>query len=236
MRPSRFFCSLLVTFLLLVSSGCRLTGKPIEPAATSPSSPSAAESLNTDETRVAVPPLLRVILTEVLVAPVKMDGRPWDMGSVETQEALEAIDEFASLAASSGQPVAVAVKAVSAALPALSKGSTAPDVEGEATMTPTLGGERKLNLKAHAKDDANAQFATEAGESPSWIVQTNKRPTLRVHLIDRDVMKHDAIGIFVLNGDHFEEAWRAEEKLWIRVTDQTNNQVLAVGIIVEEVR
>jgi pyruvate kinase len=69
----------------------------------------------------------------------------------------------------------------------------------------------------------------------SMIVQPSKRPRLRVRLVDRDALNDDAIGVFVIDEEEIENAWRDGGKYWVRVTQQTNNQVLAVGIIVEEV-
>lgn len=232
--------------IALISLGVSCSSTPdAENASAERESPNSrpAESQRSDEvagvapeTEEPVPGFLRVVLTEVLVAPVKADGRPWDMGDADTEEALKAIDKFASMTASSGDPVTMAVKAVTAALPALSKGSAWPDVEGEAMMSPVPQGDGRVALKAHAKDDPEAQLLDSSGREVGWIVQPEKRPVLRIRLLDRDALNDDAIGVFTVSSNDMVSAWRDGGKVWARVTEQTNNQVLAVGIIVENVQ
>lgn len=214
-------------------SGARNTSEPpvAHPETTSQARPDAVPV----EEQSPPPPFLRIILAEVLVAPVKSDGRPWDMGDTDTREAMMVVDQFASIVASSGAPVAMAVKVATAAMPALSTGKAWPDVQGQARMSPVPTGSGKANIVAHSPDDPMAQLSDPDHQELTWIVQPSKRPRLRVKLVDRDVLNDDAIGVFVINETEMENAWRDGGKYWVRVTQQTNNQVLAAGIIVEEV-
>jgi hypothetical protein len=157
------------------------------------------------------------------------------VGDADTRETLKVVDEFASIAASGGAPVAVAVKVATAAMPALSNGKACPDVQGQSQMSPVPTGSGKADIIAHAADDPMAQLSDPDRQELTWIVQPSKRPRLRVRLVDRDALNDDAIGVFVIDEEEIENAWRDGGKYWVRVTQQTNNQVLAVGIIVEEV-
>lgn len=218
-RPGKALFILLPSFILLAmtaacGSGSQRPGQPGDPRP---------------------PELLRVTLTEALIAPVKLDGSPWDMGSTDTEAVARVVSDFAAVGVMSGEPVFLAVSAAAKAFPELAQGSVWPDVYGEAEMSPAIDDDPRRQLEAHAENNANVQlFAAESRRAVSWTVQPKNRPTMRVSLMDRDALNDDNIGVFVLSHEVFEEAWRAGEKLWVRVNDQTQNQILAVGIIAEE--
>src|SRR5690606_1012117 len=78
--------------LLPLIAACAGAPQTTTPAKGHESSPTAHDSsAATIEPPEPLPAMLRVILVEALIAPVKSDGRPWDMGGADSDAALKAV-------------------------------------------------------------------------------------------------------------------------------------------------
>jgi hypothetical protein len=68
---------------------------------------------------------------------------------------------------------------------------------------------------------------------PMWSrVPLGKETRIRVHLIDRDLAFDDEIGTAELNSTDLTAAFLSAQVYHVRVAEQTNNQILFIGISV----
>lgn len=173
------------------------------------------------------PPLPTIVTVDVLsamIGPSKADGRAWDgLPGARIPDAARAAVR-AALGATN--PYA-AVGLVLAEL--VNTGTKPPDVQGTATMF--FGGQ----------PTGPAQFLPKIQDSftPSWLtparwshVPLDDRVRIRVHFDDADLQFDDPIGDVELNAGHLATALAAGTVSHIRVENQTQEQVLFVGISV----
>jgi len=178
-----------------------------------------------------LPTIVSIEVTGILIGPGKVDGTQWDLSEPVPEEVLEA------LAAALGYPGMGQVLDVvqGAAYQALSK----PDAFGVANLNPDGRGFDALFDVALAGINDN----TEDSFTPNWPMPFpgwqdlpfEPGLAIRVNVRDEDIALHDDIGTATLNYDDLLEAWLAQDSHWIRVEDQTNEQLIAVQVQVSGV-
>jgi hypothetical protein len=175
---------------------------------------------------LAMPKTISIELVGALIGPGKIDGTQWDLTDQVPPEILDA------LADAYGYPGMGKVLEVvqSAAYQALSK----PDPFGVANLNPDgVGFDSKLNVNL-----ADEATNTEDTFTPLWPMpfpgwqrlQVEPGMEVRVTLYDEDLALNDDIGTATITYDDILEAWTAGDSHWIRVEDQTNEQLIAVQI------
>jgi len=170
-----------------------------------------------------VPDSVTIVVLDAVIGPGKADGGLWDgWGNVP-------VDVAAELAAvvDAGITSQILNFVTSVAMQTLEK----PDPNGYIQLNEGWGYGEKVWL---ASDTTN----TEDTFTPVWPdggkgwgdVPFTEEVKVKIALFDEDVANDDDIGVAVMNYDDFLEAWAAKEKFYVNVADQTQNQLLLVGI------
>lgn len=164
-----------------------------------------------------------------VIGPVKINGKSWDVGRAVDPSASGLIAEL--MAPGSGALVSSVVNTVSQVA---ANGTAAPDVVGyiqqvgpttrylsKISGTPIeLAGKRTL-----ARDSYTPNF--QAGYS-GWPIFIGTR--FRIHLWDLDFQNHDTIAAVEITYDDIMSAIKHGKTKWIKVADQSNNQLLYIQI------
>lgn len=164
----------------------------------------------------------RVTVTDVTVGISKSDGSPWDGPGTSV-----APDDTASIVTALGaaEPFA-AVSAVLAgpAIAALDK----PEVEGHATLFLRASPQRPQ--KFHGQRDATRPMLS---PQPTWLhVPLDCSARIELDLVDDDLTFDDPIGAFIISGEALSAAAASGKLYQFKVSDQTSNAVLFVGVSV----
>lgn len=166
--------------------------------------------------------LARVTLTDVTVGISKSDGSPWDgpgMGvtpddTAAVVSALGAADPF----------VAVSAVLAGPAIAALDK----PEVTGHATLF--LRASPQPPQKFHGQRDATRPMLS---PQPTWLhVPLDCSARIELDLVDADLTYDDPIGSLIISGEALAAAATAGKLYQFKVSDQTSNTVLFVGVSV----
>ena len=166
-----------------------------------------------------------VTIKDAIIGPAKADGNPWDgFGSVD-QGVLHAVAD----ALVGTNPVAAVLAALgNPALLAVSK----PDPFGwaQASVFGTIGDAYWL-----AQDPPAMQDTVTPTWPYGWYYQNvpiDSDVRIGVTVIDSDLSTNDAIGSAEINSDDLKDALAAQQKFEVRVDDQTDGQLLFIGISV----
>jgi hypothetical protein len=169
------------------------------------------------------PPVVRIRLSTVVIAPMKSDGHAWDATlTVPSSEARRL------LATAMAPDVALAFEAAGAALKEAGEAFSKPDVTGFATVRRANGLRERRQLLGQA-DSFTPMF------DATWReVELTSTTSLEMDLLDSDLSTDDPIGHVVLTSSDLLQALQENGKTFpVRVTSQTNQQVLFVGVNVE---
>jgi len=168
------------------------------------------------------PASARVTLTDVTVGISKSDGSPWDgPGTGVTPD-----DTAAVVTALGAADPFVAVTAVLAgpAIAALDK----PEVKGQATLFLRASPQRPQNF--HGQRDATRPMLS---PQPTWLhVPLDCSARIELDLVDDDLTFDDPIGAFMISGEALAVAASSGKIYQFKVSDQTSNSVLFVGVSV----
>ena len=178
------------------------------------------------------PLYVTIRLEQVLVAPTKADGTPWD-GLAFFQDTSGAKVAAAAIRAAMGSSPYATV-AFTATLPIVMAAGEAfdkPDVSGTASLVQN-GQDIDTRTLEGLRDAYAPTFGTTWAHVPLlWST------ALRVQLMDRDLQFNDPIGIATINAHDLQAAMNAEGHAFpVRVDDQTMNQLLyvLVSVVVEQ--
>src|SRR6187402_3717765 len=164
----------------------------------------------------------RVTLTDVTVGISKSDGSPWDGPG----RGVTADDTAAVVMALGAADPFVAVSAVLAgpAIAALDK----PEVEGQATLF--LRASPQRSQKFHGQRDTTRPMLS---PQPTWLhVPLDCSARIELDLVDDDLTFDDPIGAFMISGEALAVAASSGKIYQFKVSDQTSNSVLFVGVSV----
>lgn len=185
------------------------------------------------------PRLVSISILDTTFAPFKAGGRAWDGNGMADQDA---IDGLARVVAGLG-PYGVAAAAVGSIVSRLALPTLAlPDPFGTGEIY--AGGRWQAQLVL-ATEDENAEdryFTTWPRRAardgtlvpPGWIhVPLTPELQVRLSLFDCDSpLSNDAMGNPVVNYDQIVHALETRQTVQVNVSEQTQNQVLTVGISV----
>jgi hypothetical protein len=174
--------------------------------------------------------LATVLVEDALIGPSKADRTPWDPGAAIPPEvitglakALGAVDPFAAALGVVGGPT------LNAAITASQK----PDTYGTIRMDALgkIGTEYPLATREERTEDSFTPVVP--GPTGYRMVPIDADVRLRIHLRDADLFdSDDEVGVAVINAEDIRAAFAARKKYQVPVWDQTNNQILFVGISV----
>ncbi|MBS2033074.1 MAG: hypothetical protein JST54_34695 [Deltaproteobacteria bacterium] len=201
-----------------------------------PAKPSAAPD------SAPLPKFVRVEILSALVGPCKVDGTKWDgMGKCDAG----AQDKIAKLLPSKMAALAAAASGLNPAgaattiLASVSTGVLAkedkPDPYGIVEVA--VGDDWKSDLKFGLLSEKKPAKDNFAPEFPPHEVKVplEKGTRFRVQMFDKDLTKSDDIGRAEIGYDDLVAALNAG-KIWqVPVADQTQNQLLFIGIEVRPV-
>jgi hypothetical protein len=169
------------------------------------------------------PDAVSVRVVDAVIGPGKSDGTQWDgWGNLPTGMA----SDLATVVGA-GIKTKIVEWVLNAAVQALEK----PDPYGWAEIDIGTGYELDVWLadwKNNTEDTFTPIWPDGGG---GWDNVPFSEPTrIRVTLIDEDLTSDDDIGVAVLNFDDLLEAWADGSKYYVITGDQTNNQLLMVGV------
>lgn len=194
------------TWSALLSIGVAASCTPKVTASARPNDPPAA------------PRVFRTVsVLGALIAPTKLDGRPWDGMGDPTQLA----QAVGGLLADASPYTAIASAMAGPAAAALDQ----PDVGGSAQLFMD-GREFGVGVLEKVQDSFTPQWST-----VTWDNVELPRARVRLTLWDRDLLNDDPIGIVEISPDELVNAASAGTVVPIRV-DAQNLQVLFVSISV----
>jgi hypothetical protein len=167
------------------------------------------------------PTSLRVSIVSALIGPAKVSGLPWDGTG-------GAVDEGTwgelGVALGAADPYTAAVGILASMT---DSGTARPDPKGTALLY-SAGSETRIELPMAFRDTYTPTWS----EATFHKVPGNIDQRLRITLIDQDVMEDDPIGVVELTPADLEAA-RASGRIYqVRVSDQSQNQILFIGISV----
>jgi hypothetical protein len=169
-----------------------------------------------------------VELQSALIGPGKLDHTSWD-GNGE-MVSTEIWSNLASALAGASPYTAAAGLLVNPVL----AGTRAPDAMGTARLDIGQSVGQPLIL-------ADASSNIEDSYSPSWAtpalwgnVPLDQNVRIKVDLTDEDLLNHDSIGVAEINSSHLVDALAAGKVYHVPVADQTNQQILFLGISVRQ--
>ncbi len=174
------------------------------------------------------PVTVTVELQSALIGPGKLDRTAWDGDG--TMVSTEVWSQLATALAGANPYAAAAALLVNPVL----AGTKAPDPLGTARLDVGQG----IGLTITLADPATNMEDTYA-TTWSWPAIWQKVPIdmplrIRVSLTDEDLVNHDAIGVAELNNSHLRAALMAGQVYHVPVADQTNQQILFLGISVRQ--
>jgi hypothetical protein len=174
------------------------------------------------------PPTLFVVeFLNATIAPTKFSGAPWDgFGGAKPG----AVAVLASLVTAAEPSTAVITAAARLGV----KGTELPEPVGyvEAYRDgETEAGPRcvlaDMPVERHERDTLTPSFRCQFRLSRDLSAYR-----FRLKLVDKDVTDHDLIGVAEIGPEALLEALKSERISQVRVADQTNGQLLSVGISV----
>jgi len=171
-----------------------------------------------------------VLIEDALIGPAKVNGDPWDEGNPIPQQVF--VDLNAALTGPNPFTAAVAVlgeKLLTDALSATEK----PDVVG--TMRLDVAGQIGTEATLVASEERSQDSYTPVFPAPRGYskVPIDADVRLHIHLQDDDVLLDDDIGAAVINAADMQAALAARKKVEVPIWDQTNKQILFIGISVQ---
>lgn len=160
-------------------------------------------------------------IVSALIGPAKVSGLPWDGtgGAVD-----EATWGELGIALGAAEPYSAAVGILASIA---DSGTARPDPKGTALLY-GAGTETEIELPMAFQDTYTPTWS----DATLHNVPGNIDQRLRITLIDQDVMEDDPIGIVELTPADLEAA-RASGRIYqVRVSDQSQNQILFIGLSV----
>ena len=173
--------------------------------------------------------LVSLTVEDALVGPGLQDGSEWDGPRDVPAEAWQALD---AALASVNPFLAVTQFFGQDVIDALSK----PDAIGTADLAIDGSFDPTNSLVlADAGSNQEDTFTPIWPGAPGWEhVPLVDGLQVRVTLFDEDLSENDPIGVAILSSDDVEAALDAGEIVHVQVDDQTNRQLLFVGISARE--
>jgi len=170
-----------------------------------------------------------VRIVDAVIAPIKSDGTSWDPGGGGVPAGLS--QELGNALSSINPEAAVASLLLEPTVKALSK----PDAYGTAQAT-------VYGMITPAVYLAAADAAVQDNFTPIWPATWNYQNIpidtdvrISITLFDADLLdSDDPIGSAEINSADLRAALAAQKKLEVKVSDQTNGQLLFIGISVTE--
>jgi hypothetical protein len=173
--------------------------------------------------------LATVQIVDAIIAPGKADGTAWDGTVTIPDSVLNAL----GTALAGGDPVGgtLAVLAgpdLNNAISTLDK----PDAYGwaQATIFGSTGYAYYLAQPSEAVQDNYTPIWPEVWQYPNVPIDSDVR--ILVTLVDSDLVNDDPIGAAEINSTDLINALAAQKKYEVRVDDQTDGQLLFIGISV----
>jgi hypothetical protein len=164
-------------------------------------------------------------VVDVMIAPTRLDGKPWDRGTGFEDPSIR--DRIVT-----GMNRALNAKgaydAASVALGRLGDAWGRPDVGGSASVDPGDGKQETRSLEGE-KNSLTPRFVARWEHIPltHWT-------TVRMYFVDKDAVGSGDIGAVVLSPLDLAAALKENGAVHhLRVDDQTNGQILFVGISVK---
>lgn len=174
--------------------------------------------------------LVTVLIEDALIGPGKVDHTPWDEGNPIPPEVFSSLTTALSSASPFTNALAVVGgRVLSDALSAAQK----PDIYG--TIRLDVFGQVGTEYWLATFDQRMADSFTPAFPAPSGFldVPIDADVRIRIHLADADLVNDDEVGIAVINSEDMQAALASRMKYQVPVWDQTNNQILFIGISVQ---
>jgi len=172
----------------------------------------------------ALPTYVRLTLLNATLGPAKYDRRPWDGpgGSVSPK----VMEKLASALSSINPYAAVASVMGLVAVDSLAK----PDPLGDADLFDGATPRERYRL---SRRDQRDTFTPSWDGPPTWAnVRLAPTTRLRVHILDRDQFHDDEVGTAEIGYGDLVEALQSGHVHQVRVSEQTQRQVLFLGISV----
>lgn len=174
--------------------------------------------------------LVTVLIEDALIGPGKVDHTPWDEGNPIPPEVFSSLTT--ALVSASPFTNALAVvggRVLTDALSATQK----PDIYG--TMRIDVFGQVGTEYWLKTFEQRTADSFTPPFPAPSGFqnVPIDADVRIRIHLADADLINDDEVGIAVINSEDMQAALASRMKYQVPVWDQTNNQILFIGISVQ---
>jgi hypothetical protein len=169
-----------------------------------------------------------VELQSAVIAPGKLSREPWDADG--TQIPTQTWSQLATALAGANPYVSVSALLINPVL----AGTKAPDPYGTARLdvgqsigTTLALGDRATNME----DTYTPTFSRPA----LWVkVPIDQNVRIKVDLNDEDLINDDAIGVAEVNSAQLKEALAAGKVYHVPVADQTNQQILFLGLSVRQ--
>jgi len=172
-----------------------------------------------------------VQVVDAIIAPSKADGTAWDGTVMIPDEVLTQVGD----ALAGGDPVGgvlavLAGPTLNDAIDSLDK----PDAFGtaQATVFGTIGEAYWLAQEGDAIQDSYTPIWPYGWYYKNVPIDSDVR--ISVQLWDSDLIDDDPIGVAQINSSDFKAALAAQEKFYVRVDDQTDGQLLFIGISVTQ--
>ena len=194
-------------------------------AATSCASSAASRSAAAALASGAGEEIVTFRLVDAMISPTRIDGRPWDMA---TPLADPAARERVVTAMDHASDAKVAYESASAVLGRLDHSGGRPDVSGAASLDFGNGRPETREIEG-GKDTLTPRFVAEWDHVPltNWT-------SVRMYFVDKDGGREDDIGAVELSALDLAAALKDTGTVHhVRVDDQTNGQILFVGISVK---
>jgi len=173
---------------------------------------------------------VNVSIVSATIGPCKADGKKWDgIGNAPAGAAAQ----IAKLLLDDNPYTGIAQ-----ALAGITMASTdKPDPYGFVEVA--VDGEFKPNLKRNLYPDGKIVKDTFTPQFPTneWrAIPLDRGTRFRVTLIDKDIAQDDPIGTVEINDRDLRAALEAEKVYQVKVADQSQNQVLFIGLSVREAK
>lgn len=174
---------------------------------------------------ICLPRKVNIYVDSVVIGPGKMDGNQWDSTGFSFAPVPSSV--ITGLSTALGVPGAGSIlefMAQNADVKSLEK----PDPYGAAYLGLNGKYDDELGLGFAAEQDT---FFVTLGVGFGWEdVDLEDEPRVKIMLLDEDLMNDDSIGSPVVTSDDILEALDDGEVFYVRVENQTQNQVLLIGI------
>lgn len=176
------------------------------------------------------PTYYNISIMGAVIGPTKIGNQKWDTGF----GSLKGIVPLATIALPGILPLSSSL--ISKIIEKAPTGTSAPDVFGNVQMVgPTTKDALKvlkkpIQLATKQNLTKNSYTPSLFAEYQSWPIYKNTR--IRIELWDKDISENDLIGKVELNSKDLDKATKEEKPVYIKVADQSQNQLLYIQISV----